>query len=139
MKFKCQSRCHFCKVPLNPYIEVIGTFEYLKAVTWSCICPIDVTANDRWLRILSYNKTVPVCRDCYKLKYYKTNFKGLLDREITGKSQFKKPIRLAKTDNDLLGWQKYMDLYNRQPDALTFYDLDMPYLPDYGPGIVTIH
>ena len=137
MKFKCKSRCHYCKVPLEPYIEVVGTFDYLKAITWSCICPIDVTANDRWLKILSYHRTVPVCRDCYKP--YKTNFKGLLEREVTGRCPFKKPECMAKTDNELLGWMKHLELYNRQPDALTYYDLDIPYLPDYGPFIVITH
>ena len=135
MKFKCTARCHYCRVPLNPYIEVIGMFDYLKILTWSHICPINVVANDQWLRVLGPSRTVRVCKDCWDLRNFKVKLRGILNREVMGRIPVKEPLRLAVGDNYMLDWLKHMDEYNRQSDALTFYDLDLVTINQFGPKI----
>ena len=123
MRLRCTSRCHYCRVPLNPYIEVSGGFDLMKVITWCNLNPIDVSANDSWYRILGPNRTVRVCGGCHLLKYYKTNIKQLFKREVTGKHRLKEPFKRAVGADILQGWFGHLMRYNGEFD----YEIEVPW------------
>lgn len=101
MQIKFKGRCHFCKVPLDPYVDVSSVFEYFQVAAWSAITRVDITANDTWYKFISAQRAVKCCRDCYWPK--KTLFKDILKRETTG-HKFKSPKRKSWNDAEILTW-----------------------------------
>jgi hypothetical protein len=94
-------------------------------MSWSILTDADVTANDTWYKILSPQKTVRVCQECYWPP--KTLFKDILKRETTGR-KFESPKRKSWNDAEILAWYKGI----RTCPIEIHYDY-----PDYGFTIST--
>jgi len=124
MQLKHRGRCHYCRAPLDPHVVVSSTFEYLQVLAWTCLTNVDVTANDTWFKILNVNKTVRLCRECYRPP--KTSLKDILKRETSG-LKLKGPAR--KTWNDAEIWAWYNGI---RTCPQSFYDIENPFVANTG-------
>jgi hypothetical protein len=99
-------------------------FEYLQVLAWSSLTDVNVTANDTWFKIQNVNKTVRLCRDCYRPP--KTSLKDILKRETSG-LKLKGPPRKAWNDAEMWAW------YNGiRTCPQSFYDIENPFITNNG-------
>lgn len=106
MKLNYRGRCHICRCPLDPHVIVDSMFEYLQVLAWSSITNVNVSANDRWLKILGPAKTVRMCGGCY-FTQPKISPKDLILRETTGaKLVNNSPPRKTWNDAEMIDWFK---------------------------------
>lgn len=104
---------------------------------WDHVNPIDTQSNDMHYRILSPNKTVRTCLDCFEFTRQKFFYK-LLNREITGRP-IKKPERTALSADELYEWMKSLFEYVKQGDRVTYESLGKPGLNGLGGPIVAFY
>ena len=124
MQLKHRGRCHYCRAPLDPHVVVSSTYEYIQVLAWLALTHVDVTANDTWFKILSVNKTVRLCRDCFKKPTI--SLKDILKRETSG-LKIKGPAR--KTWNGCEIWEWYNGI---RTCPQSFFDIENPIISSNG-------
>jgi hypothetical protein len=122
MKICHKGRCHFCQVPLDPYVAIFSVFEYMQVLAWSAYTDVDVSANDSWYKILNFKKTVKLCRDCFYAT--KPSFREILKRETTG-LRLESPKR--KSWNDMEIWKWYNGITTCPVSFYDMFDHEYPY------------
>jgi len=101
-----RGRCHFCKSPVDPYVIVDTMYEFKLVNTWAYLTDVDVTANDAIYKILSPNRTVRTCRDCFFPPKFSS--KDLLARETGQRVRFKVPPRKTWNSQEIYDWYTQM-------------------------------
>ena len=81
-------------------------YEFKLMNAWAYLTDVDVTANDAIYKILSPNRTVRTCRDCFFPPKFSS--KDLLARETGQKVRFKVPPRKTWNSQEIYDWYTKM-------------------------------